>query len=101
VVLYSLERIAIGKHCVISQKSYLCTGTHNPQDAAFGLITGSIIINNGVWIATDCFIGPSVEIGANSLIGARSSVFKNMPVGFVCMGTPCRPRYRREIHKSL
>ncbi|MFS8120298.1 MAG: hormogonium polysaccharide biosynthesis acetyltransferase HpsU [Microcoleus sp.] len=101
VVLYSLERIAIGKHCVISQKSYLCTGTHNPQDQAFGLITAPVIINNGVWIAADCFIGPGVEIGANALIGARSSVFKNMPASFVCTGTPCRPRYQREINQSL
>lgn len=101
VVLYSLERIAIGKHCVISQKSYLCTGTHDAQDPAFGLITAPVIINNGVWIAADCFIGPGVEIGANALIGARSSVFKNMPASFVCTGTPCHPRYRREINQSL
>ncbi|MEG4393300.1 hormogonium polysaccharide biosynthesis acetyltransferase HpsU [Microcoleus sp. BROC3] len=100
VVLYSLDRIAIGKHCVISQKSYLCTGTHDSQDPAFGLITASVTINNGVWIAADCFIGPGVEIGANALIGARSSVFKNMPAGFICTGTPCRPRCQREINKS-
>jgi putative colanic acid biosynthesis acetyltransferase WcaF len=100
VVLYSLDRIAIGKHCVISQKSYLCTGSHDPQDPAFGLIAASVIINHGVWIATDCFVGPGVEIGANALIGARSSVFKNMPADFVCMGTPCRPCARREIKKS-
>ena len=101
VVLYSLDHIHFGEHCVISQKSYLCTGTHDPQDPAFGLITASVIINNGVWIAADCFIGPGVEIGANALIGARSSVFKNMPAGFVCTGNPCRPRHRREINKSL
>ncbi|AFZ08085.1 hypothetical protein Osc7112_3739 [Oscillatoria nigro-viridis PCC 7112] len=100
VVLYSLDRIAIGQHCVISQKSYLCTGTHDSQDPAFSLITASIIIHNGVWIAADCFIGPGVEIGANALIGARSSVFKNMPAGFICTGTPCRPRCQREINKS-
>jgi putative colanic acid biosynthesis acetyltransferase WcaF len=100
-VLYSLDRIAIGQHCVISQKSYLCTGTHDPQDPAFRLITASVIVNNGVWIAADCFVGPGVEIGANALIGARSSVFKDMPAGFVCTGTPCLPRYRREIRKNL
>ncbi|MEG4054656.1 MULTISPECIES: hormogonium polysaccharide biosynthesis acetyltransferase HpsU [unclassified Microcoleus] len=100
VVLYSLDRIAIGKHCVISQKSYLCTGTHDPQDPAFGLITAPVLVNNGVWIAADCFIGPGVEIGANALIGARSSVFKNMPAGFICTGTPCRPRCQRGINQS-
>ena len=97
VVLYSLDRIHIGQHCVISQKSYLCTGSHDIQDPAFKLMTASITIGNGVWIATDCFIAPGVEIGANSVIGARSSVFGNIPAQQVCWGSPCRPHYPREI----
>ena len=97
VVLYSLERIEIGKHCVISQKSYLCTGSHNIEDPKFGLQTADIIIGNGVWVGADCFIGLGVNIGANAVIGARSSVFKDMPPGQVCLGTPCQPRYPRKI----
>ncbi|GGA56455.1 hormogonium polysaccharide biosynthesis acetyltransferase HpsU [Okeania sp. KiyG1] len=97
VVLYSLDRIEIGKHCIISQKSYLCTGSHDMEDHTFGLQTASINIGNGAWVATDCFIAPGVNIGANAVIGARSSVFKDMPAGQVCLGTPCQPRYPREI----
>ncbi len=95
VVLYSLDAIDIGEHCVISQKSYLCTGTHDIKDPTFGLKTASINIGNGTWVATDCFVGPGVKIGANAVIGARSSVFGNMPPGQVCWGTPCRPQYSR------
>lgn len=95
VVLYSLDKICIGRHCVISQKSYLCTGNHDMQDPAFGLKTAPINIGNGVWIAADCFIGLGVQIGANAVIGARSTVFTNIPTGQVSWGTPCRPRYRR------
>lgn len=95
VVFYSLDWIRIGRHCIISQKSYLCTGTHNLQDPAFGLKTAAVTVGNGVWIATDCFIGPGVEIGANAVIGARSSVFSHMPAGQVCWGTPCRPHHQR------
>lgn len=95
VVLYSLDHISIGKHCVISQKSYLCSGSHDIYDPAFGLKTASITIGNGAWIATDCFIGLGVEIGANAVIGARSSVFTDIPSGQVCWGTPCRPHYPR------
>jgi len=91
VVLYSLDQIRIGEHCVISQKSYLCTGSHDLQDPAFGLKTASITIDNGAWVAADCFIAPGVQIGANAVIGARSSVFTNMPSGQVCWGSPCRP----------
>ncbi|MBD2196338.1 MULTISPECIES: hormogonium polysaccharide biosynthesis acetyltransferase HpsU [Calothrix] len=95
VVLYSLDYIYIGQHCVISHKSYLCTGSHDIHDPAFGLKTATITIGNGVWVAADCFVAPGVEIGANAVIGARSSVFSTMPSGQVCMGSPCRPHYPR------
>ncbi|MBD2504434.1 hormogonium polysaccharide biosynthesis acetyltransferase HpsU [Anabaena azotica] len=95
VVLYSLDEIHIGQHCVVSQKSYLCTGSHDIQDPAFGLKIAGITIGNGAWVATDCFIAPGVQIGANAVIGARSSVFTNMPAGQVCWGSPCRPQHPR------
>jgi putative colanic acid biosynthesis acetyltransferase WcaF len=96
VVLYSLDEITIGNNCVISQKSYLCTGNHDIHDEAFSLKTASIIIGNGAWVAADCFVGPGVQIGSNAVIGARSSVFTDLPSGQVCFGSPCRPRYPRQ-----
>jgi putative colanic acid biosynthesis acetyltransferase WcaF len=101
VVLYSLDRIHIGEHCVISQKSYLCTGNHDVYDHAFGLKTAKITIGNGVWIAADSFIAPGVEIGTNAVIGARSSVFKNMPAGQICWGTPCHPQHPRKRSEGV
>ena len=100
VVFYSLESIRVGEHCVISQKSYLCTGSHDAQDPKFGLVTAPIAIGNGVWVATDCFIGAGVQIGANTLVGARSSVFSSLPEQQVCWGTPCRPRYLRTVRDA-
>ncbi len=99
VVFYSLEQIRLGCHCVVSQKSYLCTGSHDIQDPTFDLMTSAITIGNGVWIATDCFIGPGVQIGANAVIGARSSVFSNIPAQQVGWGTPARPRYQRQMQQ--
>ena len=95
VVFYSLETIKIGSQTVISQKCYLCTGSHDFRDKAFNLIVNPIIIGNGVWLATDCFIAPGVTIGANAVIGARSSVFKAIPAEMVAWGTPCSPHYPR------
>jgi putative colanic acid biosynthesis acetyltransferase WcaF len=95
VVLYSVDRIKIGCHCVVSQKSYLCTGSHNFADRAFSLITAPIMIGNGVWIASDCFVAAGVAIGANSIIGARSSVFSNIPAAKIAWGSPCMPHRPR------
>ena len=100
VVFYSLDRICIGTQCVISQKTYLCTGSHDIQDPAFSLKTAPITIGNGVWVATDCFVGLGVTIGANAVVGARSSVFSDLPAARVCLGTPCRPRYPRQLDEE-
>lgn len=98
VVLYSLDEIWIGAHCVISQNTYLCTGSHDSQDPTFNLETGAIAVGNGAWIAADCFIGPGVVIGANALIGARSTVFSDQPEQQICWGTPCRSRQPRQVN---
>jgi putative colanic acid biosynthesis acetyltransferase WcaF len=97
VVFYSLAPIYVGTHCVISQKTYLCTGSHDVTDPAFGLMTGAIAIGNGAWIAADCFIAPGVKIGANTVIGARSAVFHSMPAQTLCWGSPCQVRGDRQI----
>ncbi len=91
VVFYSFEKIRMGQHCVVSQKSYLCTGSHAIADPTFKLTTAPITIGNGAWVATDCFVAPGVTIGANAVVGARSSVFRDMPPGMVCVGSPCKP----------
>lgn len=97
VVFYSVDRIHLGNHCVVSQESYLCTGSHDIKDPTFNLTTAPITIGNGVWIATNCFVAPGVQIGSNAIIGARSSVFGNIPAQQVCWGTPARPRYQRQM----
>lgn len=97
VVFYSVDLIQVGCHCVISQKSYLCTGSHDLQDSRFSLINAPIKIGNGVWIAADCFVAAGVTIGANSVIGARSSVFRDIPHTQLAWGTPCTPRHQREM----
>ena len=99
-VLYSLAPIKIGRHCVVSQESYLCTGSHDISDPRFALITHEIVIENGAWIATDCFVGPGVRIGSNTVVGARSTVFYNLPAGQICFGTPCKAIKPRPMNKS-
>jgi putative colanic acid biosynthesis acetyltransferase WcaF len=54
-------------------------------------------VGNGVWIAADVFVAPGVTIGDNTVIGARSSVFHDMPSGMICYGYPCRPVRKRKL----
>ena len=76
---------------MISQKSYLCAATHDYTKPSFDMMAQKITIENQVWLATDVFIAPGVSIGRGALIGARSSVFSDMPEGMVCIGSPAKP----------
>jgi putative colanic acid biosynthesis acetyltransferase WcaF len=89
--LYSLGEIEIGNDVVISQKSYLCAATHDFTKISFNMIDKKITIGDQVWVATDVFIAPGVTIGRGALIGARSSVFSDMPAGMICIGSPAKP----------
>lgn len=95
--LYSLGEIVVGSNAVISQRSYLCAADHDFRCPDFPIQAKKIVIGEQAWLATDVFVGPGVTIGAGAVVGARSSVFKDMPVGTVCMGSPCRPVKPRQM----
>lgn len=90
VNLYSLGEINIGKNVVISQKSYLCTGSHNYLQSDFPISAKKITIKDECWLATDVFIAPGITIEKGSVIGSRSSVYKNIPANKICMGNPAK-----------
>jgi putative colanic acid biosynthesis acetyltransferase WcaF len=97
VELYSLGDIKVGSDVVISQRSYLCAATHDYQRTSFDMVEGPIVVEDQAWVAADVFVGPGVNIARGALIGARSSVFDDMPEGMVCVGSPAKPvRPRRE-----
>ena len=90
VVLYSLGNIFIGSNVVVSQRSYLCTGSHDYNSIGFDIYSVPIVIEDECWLATDVYVAPGVTIGKGTVVGARSSVFKSLPPGKICMGSPAK-----------
>jgi len=97
VQLYTYGEIEIGDCAVISQRSYLCTGTHDHTSPAFDLLAKKIVIESEVWVATDVFVAPGVTIGHGAVVGARSSVFHDVPPGMIAVGTPAKVTGERKI----
>ncbi|MEP5338909.1 MAG: putative colanic acid biosynthesis acetyltransferase [Algibacter sp.] len=91
VVLYSLGEIEIGKNTVVSQKSYLCTGTHDYKKIDFPIEAKKITIEDSCWLATDVFVAPGITIKKGCIVGARSSVFNNLQEMKVYIGNPAKP----------
>lgn len=86
----NLTDVRIGDHVCISQGVYLCTGSHDPRDPRFGLITRPIQIGTGAWIGARSVILGGVTIGSNAVIAAGSVVTKDVTQWSVVGGNPAR-----------
>ena len=87
---YSMDRITIGSKVAVSQRTFLCAGSHDVRSLTRPLVTGPIVIGDHVWVAAESMVHPNVVIGEGTVIGARSVVLKDMPAWSVCAGHPCR-----------
>ncbi len=90
VELYTLGPIHIGEHAVVSQKSYLCTGTHDHRSPSFDISTQSIVIAPQAWVAADVFVGPGVTVGLGAVVAARSTLLNDVAPYAIVAGAPAR-----------
>jgi putative colanic acid biosynthesis acetyltransferase WcaF len=89
-VFYSLDEIRIGTHVAIAHGVYFNTGLHDYTKKEFTILSKKIIIGDECWITNDVYIAPGVIIGRGTVVGARSSVYKDLPSNKVCIGNPVK-----------
>ncbi len=94
---YCVAPVTIGASTTVSQYGYLCAATHDYKDPRHPLIPRPITIGARCWLAADVFVGPGVSIADGTVVGARSSVFSDLPEWVVAMGTPAKPVGKREF----
>jgi putative colanic acid biosynthesis acetyltransferase WcaF len=94
---YCVAPVRIGAHATVSQYSFLCTASHDMERADMPLITAPIEIGDGAWVAADVFVGPGVKVGEGAVLGARSTVFKDVAPWTVVAGNPARVLRRRVL----
>ena len=78
VVILSLAPVVINSNVCISQRAFLCTGTHDFRSHKFDLVTKSIWVAQESWIGAQAFIAPGVKIGPGSMVAAGSVVLKDV-----------------------
>lgn len=95
---YNMDKIIIGNHVSISQRSFLCTGSHDISTYLKPLITFPIIIEDYAWICAESFISPNVTIKKGTVVAARSVVLKDIEDLSVVGGNPAKfIKYRKII----
>jgi len=95
--LHALERITIGKGCLIAGNSQIFDS--NGHDLAFPEVekrletkgtTEPVMIGDHVWIGLNCIVLPGVTIGEGTVVGAGSVVTRDLPPFTVAGGNPAR-----------
>lgn len=94
VMILSLAPVTIGSHVVISNRAFLCTGSHRFRSENFDLVTRPIVIGNGCWIASQVFIAPGITLGPNTMCAAGAVVLKDAGSDAVLIGNPAIPKAR-------
>ena len=91
VLILSLAPVRLGSHVCLSQRAFLCTGSHNYRQPMFDLVTAPVEIGDGCWVGAQAFVGPGVTLGTGAVIAAGAVVMRSVPPETVVGGNPARP----------
>ena len=86
--LLNLERITIGNNVCISQRAFLCTGSHNYKSPAFDLIVKPIQVEEGARIGASAWVGPGVQVGTHAVLTAGSVATSDLQPFGIYQGNP-------------
>src|ERR1017187_1702220 len=95
--LLNLDQIIIGNNVCISQRAFLCTGSHNYKLPTFDLVVKPITLQDGSWIGADSWVGPGVSIGTHAVLTAGSVASKNLEPYGIYRGNPAALLKQRVI----
>jgi putative colanic acid biosynthesis acetyltransferase WcaF len=95
VILDCQAPVTIGANTQISQFTHLCTATHIYGKRDMPIIGQPIGIGDRCWLAADVFVGCGVKIEDGVIVGARASVFRDIPAGTIAIGEPAKPLLAR------
>jgi putative colanic acid biosynthesis acetyltransferase WcaF len=96
VLILSLATVTIGSHVCISQRAFLCTGSHDHASEGFDLVTAPIMIGEGTWIGASVFVAPGVTLASGTLCAAGAVVLRDTVAGARIGGNPARELARSE-----
>lgn len=88
VVLSSTGPIVIGDNVVISQRAFICAGTHDISTCRFQTLAVPITIDSEAWICAQAFIYPGVHVGRGAIVAAAAVLRDDIPPYQIFAGSP-------------
>ena len=96
VYCYSVAPVCLATDSTVSFRSFLCTASHDINDAHRRLVLGPIRIGPGAFVFADAFIGLNVVVGDGAIVAARAVVVRSVEPLTVVAGNPAKPVSQRD-----
>jgi len=80
------NRVMIGTHSSISS----VTHDYTQRDMYHTLLEKEVVIEDDVWVGSNCVILPGVRVGTGAVLGAGAVVTKDVPPGVIMGGVPAK-----------
>ncbi|MGA1933797.1 WcaF family extracellular polysaccharide biosynthesis acetyltransferase [Arcobacter sp. YIC-464] len=93
----NLAKITIGKNCVLSQGSFLLTGSHDYTLETFDLLTHEIVLEDGSWVGAKATVCPGVTLKSHSVLAVGSIATKDLEAYHIYQGNPAIKKRERVI----
>ncbi len=93
----NLAKIVIGNHVILSQGSYLLTGSHDYKKITFNLMLGEIWLEDGVWIGAKAIVCPGVKCNSHSVLSVGSIATQDMDPYKIYQGNPAIVKRERVV----
>jgi len=93
----NLAKVYIKDNVCISQGAMLLCGNHNYKKSSFDLITGEIVLEDGVWIGAQTIVCPGVKCKSHSILTVGSVANKDLEPFGIYKGNPAVKVKTREI----
>jgi putative colanic acid biosynthesis acetyltransferase WcaF len=89
VWIHNQGLVTIEDNAVVSQESFITTGSHEIQNS-MDLVIKPVVVRRGAWVTTRCIVLQGVEVGENAILTPGSVANKSLPPGSICGGNPAK-----------
>ena len=93
--LYSVGKITLEPHSVVSQYCFLSTGDHDISSKSLPVGQAPIRIGSNAWVSAKVSISPGVTVGEGAVCGMRANVVKDVEPWTVVGGNPAKVLKKR------
>jgi putative colanic acid biosynthesis acetyltransferase WcaF len=82
VWIHNQDQVTIGHDAVVSQDTFITTGSHNHR-GDMALITRPVTIEAGAWVTSRCVVTGGVTVGRSALVQPLTRVSSDVPANTI------------------